>query len=83
MSPALWGQADGNNPALVPSLISTQYHRDNGPSGVKTSALQGQKTLIGLHLGPTIPNHLRFFFFFFFFFFFLGGGEAWIKMTGA
>ena len=39
--PALWGPADGNNPALSPTLQNRKSHRGKGPN-VKAPAVRGQ-----------------------------------------
>ena len=58
ISPALWGQADGYNPALSPTLQNRKSHRGKGPN-VKPPAIPGHcrdnKKVIALHLSPAIP----------------------------
>ena len=58
ISPALWGQADGYNPALSPTLHNRKSHRGKGPN-VKPPAIPrhcgDNQKVMALHLSPAIP----------------------------
>ena len=58
ISPALWGQADGYNPALSPTLYNRKSHRDKGPN-VKPLAIPkhcgDNQKVIAMHLSLTTP----------------------------
>ena len=57
ISPALWGQADGNNPALSPTVHNRKSHWGKGPN-VKPLAIlwhcRDNQKVIALHLSPAI-----------------------------
>ena len=67
----MWGQADGYNPALSPTLHNRKFHRGKVPN-VKAPAIPrhcgDNQKVIALHLSPAIP---------------VGGGGMWIQVTGA
>ena len=72
-SPALWGRADGNNPALCPTLHNRKSQRGKCPNDIAPTLPRhcgdNQKVIVQ-HLTPAIPRLSPY------------GWWPWIQMTG-
>ena len=55
ISPALWGQANGNNPALFPTLHNRKSQQGKCPNVIRPHCGDNQIVIVQ-HLTPAIPR---------------------------